>query len=167
MPLLMLILIAGCAGHQPAQSSDRIGGIVTLSGTDQPLAGVRVVLVPTEGDEGDEGDAGENKLGDYASEATTNEYGAFAFDTLDGVVDGPLVRGWTYRLRTEAQGLHGGEVTFEFEGGPQDWQVQMQLDADDSMAGQQFQELSSESINSPSGTLIREVLRQQGRLPRE
>lgn len=158
--VLFVLLLAGCAAGQPA-ASDRISGVVVLEQSEQALGGVRVVLVPQGGEA-----ASEVSPGDYASETLTTEAGAFAFDALDGIEAGPLVRDWRYELRAEAAGFQTGRVEFDFEGGAVELRVVLALESDDSMQGQQIRELSDESIQNPEGTLIDEVLRQQGRLPR-
>ncbi len=162
--LLLLLLLVGCAAPQSQRSGDRVSGRVILAGSDQPLAGVRVVLLPVTPRDGADP---EESPGQLSTLVTSNEAGAFAFDALEGLRESPLLRGWTYELRAEAEGFAVASQRLDFDGGATFAELQLDLILDDAFEGQQIQELSDDSIQNPTGTLIDEVLRQQGRLPRE
>jgi hypothetical protein len=163
VPLLLLILLSACAAPQPGRSGDRISGVLVLAGTEQPLGGVRVVLLPVAAGEG--GDP-EDRPGELSTSAQSNAAGGFVFGGLDGVRTAPLLRGWTYELRAEAEGFAVARRELRYEGGDAALRLELELIADDALEGQQILELGDDSIQNPAGTLIDEVLRKQGRLPR-
>jgi hypothetical protein len=162
--LVLSLLLAGCATAGQGRTSDRIVGTLFLSGTEQPIGGARIVLVPTDPfDRRADNDEDPSLLG---VEATTNDVGGFALDNLTGGErQRTLLRGWEYEIRAEAAGFYTEVATVRYERGELALALQIDLIDDDEMKGENLLEMSSEAVDNPKGTLIREVLRRQGRLP--
>ncbi len=157
VPLLVLVLMMGCAAGQPAGVGS-LAGTVFVTGTDQPLEGVRVTLTETRN--------GGDDLESWSSVSQSNGAGGFVFPAADDPDPPKLRRGEQYLVEAFADGFYRGEAWIRFERGMDPVRLELDVIADDDLEGVQVQELSDDSIKNPEGTLIEEVLRQQGRLPR-
>ncbi len=163
LPLLLLLLLSACAATPGGRAADRVTGRLLLAGTEQAIAGARIVLLPLQ-PHGSRSD--ESQLAGLGAVATTNREGGFALAELDGEGQRiPLLRGWTYEVRAEAGGFHSESATVEYGRGELSLILAIEPIDDDEMTGEVLLDTSSEAVDNPRGTLIREVLRRQGRLP--
>jgi len=162
--LLFAVFLSGCAGLQADRSTDAIAGVLFLSGTEQPISGARIVLLPQRAVGGRaDTEAAPQTLG---IEATTNDVGGFVLTELSGGERArTLLRGWEYEIRAEAAGFYGEVAPVVYDRGELLLALEIDLIDDDEMQGENLLEMSSEAVDNPRGTLIREVLRRQGRLP--
>ena len=144
------------------RSTDRIAGDLILSGTEHAIAGARITLTPLEPIARD-ADAGSRGM---TAVTSTTELGAFLLTELSSTQQvSPLLRGWAYELRADADGFYSATARVEFAGGELLQRLEIVLIDDELMQGEQIHELPVDAVDNPEGTLIEEVLRRQGREP--
>jgi len=166
MPRLLLVLSAllltACSGSPRGRSADHVIGVLVLSGTEQPIVGGEINLVPVEPVAGSADDAEDPDA--LAVRVPTEELGAFLVTTLEG--GRPLLRGWLYDLHATAPGFYSTTERLHFEGGQLALTVEIEVIDDTAMEGAHFVgEQPPDRLKDVDGTLIDEVLRRQGRLP--
>ena len=163
--LLIAVFSSACASSPSGRASDHVVGVLVLTGTEQPIVGAQIVLVPVE-------PLGPNADADPGPEppqarATTQELGAFVFTTLDaGAAPRPLLRGWLYELHATAPGFYSTTERVRFERGQLALTIEIDVIDDTDLEGTQFVgEQRPDRLQDVDGTLIDEVLRRQGRQP--
>jgi hypothetical protein len=164
--LILLLLLAGCATvPRGASTPDRIIGVLVLAGTEQPITGVRITLTPSEPLASERRpDPIEVTPLRLSTIAQTGELGDFVITALNGP-DGPrpLLRGWAYELRADADGFYSASQRIEVHRGDLVTLLEIEVVDEGAMSGQQLIDLSPDAVHVEKGGLIEEVLRRIGR----
>lgn len=163
--LVFLLLITGCATTQSGRATSRVVGALVLAGTEQPIVGARVTLTPLEplhdARRPDETDVEPARL---STIATTADLGAFVLTELNGPAGPmPLLRGWAYELRADADGFYSSVERIELSGSEVVMLLQIEVIDEEAMLGQQLTDLPADAVKVERGGLIKEVLRRLGR----
>ncbi len=163
--LLVVLLLAGCATGPRGRAADHVIGVLVLSGTEQPIIGAELSLVPIE-PLGPNADAAEDPEA-LTTTTPTGELGAFIFTSLSSTeAPRPLLRNWLYELHAVAPGFYSASERVHFAGGQLAVTMEIDVIDDTDMQGAQFVgEQPPGRLKDVEGTLIDEVLRRQGREP--
>jgi hypothetical protein len=163
--LVVILLLAGCATGPRGRAADHVIGVLVLSGTEQPIIGAELSLVPIEplGPNADVADDPESLV----ATTPTGELGAFIFTSLSSTeAPRPLLRNWLYELHAVAPGFYSASERLHFGGGQLAVTMEIDVIDDTDMQGAQFVgEQPPGRLKDVEGTLIDEVLRRQGRQP--
>lgn len=162
--LLLFALLVGCSTPPKGRANDHVIGVLVLTGTETPIVGAEVSLVPVEpvaanADPADEPEA-------LATKVPTEELGAFLFSSLSTDAPRPLLRGWLYELHATAPGFYSTTERVQFDRGQLALTIEIDVIDDTAMEGAHFVgEQPPDRLKGVDGTLIDEVLRRQGRVP--
>lgn len=161
--LLVVLLLAGCSAGPRGRAADHVIGVLVLSGTDQPIIGAELSLVPIE-PVGPNADAADDHQS-LAATTPSGELGAFIFTSLSSAEEPrPLLRNWLYELHAVAPGFYAVSERVHFGGGQLAITMEIDVIDDTDMQGAQFVgEQAPGRLEGVEGTLIDEVLRRQGR----
>lgn len=163
--LVLLVSLAGCATAPRGRAADQVIGVLVLAGTEQPIVGAELTLVPIEA-MGPNSDA-EDRPEALQATTPTGELGGFVFTALAAdETSRPLLRNWIYELQAAAPGFHSVSERVHFERGQLAITLEIDVIDDTAMEGTQFVgEQRPDRLQGVDGTLIDEVLRRQGRQP--
>ena len=162
--VLLLLLLAACATLPRGNATpDRVIGVLVLAGTEQPITGARVTLTPIEPVRA-RADIAVHDTVRLSTIASSGDLGDFVITELNSPDGGwPLLRGWSYELRADADGFYPAVQDVEVHRGDVVVVLEIEVVDEGAMGGQQVIDLSPDAVHVEKGGLIDEVLRRIGR----